>query len=108
MTASHALITINLVCGAGGLSYGCHEAGCVSALGIDSDADACETHAANLLSKTLCRDIQRTEHPQALTEGLNIPRVDVIIGGPPSQGFSLVGRGQVQSLRKVVRGYVVR
>jgi DNA (cytosine-5)-methyltransferase 1 len=99
VTASHALITIELFCGAGGLNYGCHEAGCVRALGIDSDADACESHAANLLSKTLCRDIQRIEHPQALTEGLNIPRVDVIIGGPLCQGFPLVGRRKVWSLR---------
>jgi DNA (cytosine-5)-methyltransferase 1 len=58
VTEPDALVAIDLFCGAGGLSYGFQEAGFVCALGIDSDADACETHAANLLSKTLCRDIQ--------------------------------------------------
>jgi hypothetical protein len=99
VTASDALITIDLFCGTGGPSYGFQEAGFVNAIGIDSDADACETHAANLISKTLSRDIQRIEHPQTVMEGLNIPRVDVIIGGPPCQGFSLVGRRKVWSLR---------
>jgi DNA (cytosine-5)-methyltransferase 1 len=103
VTAPDALVAIDLFCGAGGLSYGFQEAGFVIALGIDSDADACETHAANLLSRTLCQDIQTIKHPQALMEELGIPRVDVIIGGPPCQGFSLVGRGKVQSLSKETR-----
>jgi DNA (cytosine-5)-methyltransferase 1 len=88
-TAPHAPVAIDLFCGAGGLSYGFQEAGFVIALGIDSDADACETHAANLLSRTLCQDVQTIEHPQALTEELGIPRVDVIIGGPPCQGICI-------------------
>jgi DNA (cytosine-5)-methyltransferase 1 len=98
-----ALIAMDLFCGAGGLSYGFQEAGFVSALGIDSDADACETHAANLLSRTLCLDIQTIKNPRAMMDEIGIPRVDVIIGGPPCQGFSLVGRGKVQSLSKEIQ-----
>jgi len=41
-------------------------------------------------------------------EEFDIPHVDVIIGGLLCQGFSLVGCGKVRSLRKVVRGYVLR
>src|SRR6266571_1139384 len=98
VTAPEALVAIDLFCGAGGLSYGFQEAGFVCALGIDRNADACETHAANLFSKTRCLDIRTVMHPRRLMEELDIPRVDVIIGGPPCQGFSLVGRGKVQSL----------
>ena len=104
VTAPDALVAIDLFCGAGGLSFGFQEAGFVCALGIDRDADACETYAANLLAKTRCLNIQTIAHPERLMEELGIPRVDVIIGGPPCQGFSLVGRGKVRSLRKVVRG----
>src|SRR5712691_6471652 len=52
VTTPEALVAIDLFCGAGGLSYGFQEAGFVCALGIDRDADACETHAANLFSRT--------------------------------------------------------
>jgi DNA (cytosine-5)-methyltransferase 1 len=103
MTAPDALIAIDLFCGAGGLSYGFQEAGFECALGIDKNADACETHAANLRSRTCCLDIQTIQYPQRLIEELGIPHVDVIVGGPPCQGFSLVGRGKVQSLSKDVQ-----
>jgi DNA (cytosine-5)-methyltransferase 1 len=108
VTGPEALVAVDLFCGAGGLSYGFQEAGFVCALGIDRDADACETHAANLCSKTRCLDIQTIMHPQRLMEELGIPRVDVIIGGPPCQGFSLVGRGKVQSLSKEIQDRIYK
>jgi DNA (cytosine-5)-methyltransferase 1 len=91
VTVPEALVAIDLFCRAGGLSYGFQGVGFMSALGIDSDADACETHAANLLSRTLCQDIRTIKHPKALVEELGISRVGVVVGGPPCQGFSLVG-----------------
>ena len=51
MHADTSLIALDLFCGAGGMSLGFEDAGFVIAAGIDSDPIACETYAANLLSK---------------------------------------------------------
>lgn len=107
MTRVESLIAVDLFCGAGGLSYGFQEAGFVCALGIDQNRDACETHAANLFSKTRCQDIRMIRHPQRLMEELRLPRVDVIIGGPPCQGFSWSRVWEAESV-EVVRGYILR
>ena len=73
---------IDLFCGAGGLSLGFHRAGfrCVSA--IDSDACAIETYRSNFKDHVV-----RT----LITENTALERADVIIGGPPCQGFSSAG-----------------
>ncbi len=85
------------------MSYGLERAGFVVAAGIDSDAYACETHAANLLSHTVRTDIRTIADPHALLDELAIPRVDLIVGGPPCQGFSLAGQAKVRSLSKGFR-----
>jgi DNA (cytosine-5)-methyltransferase 1 len=99
-------VALDLFCGAGGLSYGFEQAGFFIAAGIDSDPDSCETHAANFLSKTYCCDIRTVSDPRQLMEDLQIPRVSVIVGGPPCQGFSLAGRAKVQSLNAAERNEI--
>lgn len=98
VNARDALVTLDLFCGAGGMSLGFEDAGFVVAAGIDSDPVACETHAANLLSKTRCIDLGSDVKPSSLMEELEIPRVDVIVGGPPCQGFSRAGMNMLRFL----------
>jgi DNA (cytosine-5)-methyltransferase 1 len=72
----------DLFCGAGGLSKGFQDAGFELACGLDNDEAAVGTHRANLGNHAGCQNI---------TEDTELPRVDVIVGGPPCQGFSSAG-----------------
>lgn len=86
------LSVIDLFCGCGGLSYGFMNAGYDVLLGIDNDQASLETFKAN--------------HPESITSDLDLfdkdsinkikkivgnREIDVIMGGPPCQGFSLTG-----------------
>ena len=93
-----SIIVLDLFCGAGGMSLGLEHAGMFVAAGVDSDPECCATHSANLLSNTVRRDITKIVDPRALIAELGIPRVHVIAGGPPCQGFSLAGRAKIRSL----------
>lgn len=77
---------LDLFCGAGGLSLGFKHAGFEIKGGIDFDNDAISTHHKNFPdSISICTDIKKFDNNQ-IVELFN--DVDVIIGGPPCQGFS--------------------
>ncbi|MCX6999064.1 MAG: DNA cytosine methyltransferase, partial [Candidatus Sumerlaeota bacterium] len=82
---------IDLFCGCGGLSYGFQNAGFKVLLGIDNDPIALKTfQLTHPGSKIICGDISRISKDQILNE-ISGAKVDVIVGGPPCQGFSLSG-----------------
>ena len=83
---------IDLFSGCGGLSLGFEMAGFTSLLAIDNWKDALTTYAYNReTARTLCGDLS-TLDPYKIKEDYNISNVDVIIGGPPCQGFSVAGK----------------
>ena len=83
---------LDLFCGAGGLSYGFENTGYNILLGIDNDAKALETFRANHTNaQSICGDITEITYEHDIQPLLNGKKIDVIIGGPPCQGFSLSG-----------------
>ena len=80
--------TISLFSGAGGLDVGFKKAGFNIVWANDFDKDACETYKLNIGSHILCGDINE------LKDDLfsSCKDVDVVIGGPPCQGFSVAGK----------------
>jgi DNA (cytosine-5)-methyltransferase 1 len=91
---------IDLFCGAGGMSEGFVNAGFAVAAAFDHDLQACSTFGANIPAKVLCKDISEIKEPAAMLEGLELSGIDAIIGGPPCQGFSVVGRARIRSLEE--------
>lgn len=75
---------ISLYSGAGGLDLGFSQAGIESVWSIDSDRDAVATYNRNLAPVAVCGDVLAVSPPADVT-------ADVVIGGPPCQGFSVIG-----------------
>jgi DNA (cytosine-5)-methyltransferase 1 len=99
---------IDLFSGCGGLSCGLELAGHKCILGVDADRDAMKTFEANHHhAKAYLGDIKKlTSHK--LAELLDGQKVDMVVGGPPCQGFSTVGRGEVKDERNMLFKEFVR
>ncbi len=92
-------VVLDSFCGAGGMSLGFQMAGYHIGLGVDNDPLACETHAHNFGGRCVQADIATITEPESFIQAHSLERVDLIIGGPPCQGFSRVGRGKIRSLK---------
>lgn len=89
--------TIDLFCGAGGFSLGCIQAGLDVVLGVDSWDKALETYELNLPGETLLADITQLTGEELLE--ITGGEIDVVIGAPPCQGFSIAGRRDPKDAR---------
>jgi len=84
---------VDMFAGAGGLSEGFRQAGFVIDACCEIDAWACETLRANFPEAQIIeRDIAGISSEE-VTDILRMP-VDIVIGGPPCQGFSVCGPSQ--------------
>jgi DNA (cytosine-5)-methyltransferase 1 len=97
---------LDLFCGAGGMSLGFQNAGCEILGGIDNNLHAIKTHHENFPNSRLSKlnfgaqdigDINLLELP------IKPGDVDILIGGPPCQVFSVVGMGKMKSLGKQIQ-----
>lgn len=96
---SNKKTVLDLFCGCGGLSQGFIDAGYKVSLGIDKWKDAIETFNYNHKnSKGIVADLFDLK-PEMVSKNENIKEVDVIIGGPPCQGFSIAGKRIVDDER---------
>ena len=87
---------LDLFCGAGGLSLGFQLAGFKIVGGIDFQIDAIKTHEFNFKnSVSICGDIKEISDDKIKKMFAN--KVDIIIGGPPCQGFSAGNRQQIEN-----------
>ncbi|MDR1797928.1 MAG: DNA cytosine methyltransferase [Clostridiales Family XIII bacterium] len=87
---------IDLFCGAGGLSLGIEQAGFDVISAVEVDPVHAAVHSYNFPKcNTICGDITEL-HGLELSRGHEI---DLIVGGPPCQGFSLIGKRDINDPR---------
>lgn len=87
---------IDLFCGCGGLSYGFMKAGYDIVVGIDNWKDAIETFNYNH-TKNVGKVLDLSNAKPAELKIKN--NIDVIIGGPPCQGYSIAGKRIIEDER---------
>ena len=96
---------IDLFCGAGGLSLGFEQSGFNVIAAVDSNQINISTYSRNFPStKAICADIfALTGNRIRELGGLGAEeQIDVVFGGPPCQGFSAIGKRDVQDPRNAL------
>lgn len=93
---------VDLFCGVGGLSLGAARAGFSVRGAVDVDAKALGSHHRNFPGTAhIGADIAKLTG-RTLKRRLDLKEVDGIIGSPPCQGFSTIGRGDRQDGRNAL------
>jgi len=103
-------VMIDLFCGAGGLSLGFSQEGFITSLANDIEPCCIDTYAHNHpetpRKHIILGDIK--EVVDHIDELMRFKNVDVIVGGPPCQGFSMANRQRLidDPRNKLYKNYV--
>lgn len=103
-------IGIDLFAGAGGLSLGFEQAGFDVAAAVELDPIHAVVHKYNFPKcKTLCRSVTDVTGEEIRRRaGIGDRQVDVVFGGAPCQGFSLIGKRALDDPRNQLVHHFVR
>lgn len=106
------LTCVDLFCGAGGFSRGFLDAGYNVVLGVDYDDAALKTfqmnHGDTCAMKLDLFDSSNIEKIIQYLENTGIKNLDVLVGGPPCQGFSYAGKMEIDDERNFLYLAMVR
>ena len=104
MPISRRPLAIDLFCGAGGLSLGFEQAGFWVVAAVDSNPVNTSTYSQNFPStKTICADISKLTGTEIREKsGIGSEPIEVVFGGPPCQGFSMIGKRDVRDPRNAL------
>jgi DNA (cytosine-5)-methyltransferase 1 len=103
-------IGIDLFAGAGGLSLGFEQAGFDIAAAVEIDPIHCATHEYNFPSTTvICASVVNITGKEIRRRAnLGDVDIDVVFGGAPCQGFSLIGKRALDDPRNQLVFHYVR
>lgn len=109
-TTKRRPIGIDLFAGAGGLSLGFEQAGFDIVAAVEIDPIHCAVHEHNFpYSKTICASvIDITGDDIRYRANLGNTEIDVVFGGAPCQGFSLIGKRAIDDPRNQLVFHYVR
>ena len=82
---------IDLFCGAGGFSLGFDQMGFDNLFSVDIESSFCETYRINFPKHNLIQDNIANLTAKQINKYTKGKSIDIVIGGPPCQGFSIAG-----------------
>lgn len=103
------LNVLDIFCGAGGFSEGFRQAGYEIVAGIDNDPQALQTYGRNFGGEKAALWNLADTNGLIKVAGMKkvFKNIDVIIGGPPCQGFSIAGKRSASDPRnKLYMAYI--
>tara|TARA_R110000850_G_scaffold116964_2_gene232953 strand:+ start:264 stop:1544 length:1281 start_codon:yes stop_codon:yes gene_type:complete len=108
--SSNRPIGIDLFAGAGGMSLGFEQAGFDVAAAVEIDPVHCATHEYNFPhSKVICASVvDMTGNEIRKRANIGNQEVDVVFGGAPCQGFSMIGKRVLDDPRNQLASHYVR
>jgi len=103
-------IGIDLFCGAGGMSLGFEQAGFDIVASVDVDPIHCATHEFNFPNcKSICASVVDLTGKRIRSDAsIGTRDVDVVFGGAPCQGFSMIGKRAIDDPRNQLVFHFVR
>ncbi len=106
----HRPIGIDLFAGAGGLSLGFEQAGFDVVAAVEVDPVHCAAHKFNFPNSTIVpRSVTGlTGAAIRAAAGIGVRTVECVFGGPPCQGFSLIGHRSLEDPRNSLVSEFVR
>jgi DNA (cytosine-5)-methyltransferase 1 len=103
-------IAVDLFAGAGGMSLGFEQAGFDVLAAVEIDPIHACTHEFNFPSCTvLCKSVAETTGDEIrIQSAIGDRDIDVVFGGPPCQGFSLMGKRHLDDPRNTLIFHFLR
>ncbi len=103
-------VCVDLFAGVGGMSLGFEQAGFDVACAVEIDAVHSAAHRFNFPhTPVICDSVtDLTGESIRLRSGLGNRKVDVVIGGPPCQGFSMIGKRVLDDDRNALVRHFMR
>lgn len=110
MDSQQRPIGVDLFAGAGGMSLGFEQAGFDVLAAVELDPVHCATHQFNFpYSTVLCRSVEDITGEEIRNSSkIANQQIAVVFGGPPCQGFSIIGKRSLDDPRNILILHFVR
>jgi DNA (cytosine-5)-methyltransferase 1 len=103
-------IAVDLFAGAGGFTLGFEQAGFDVLASVELDPIHCATHEFNFpFWSILCQSVVDTTAEEIRQKSdIGAQEIDVVFGGPPCQGFSMIGKRDIDDSRNALVFHFIR